>query len=237
MANNNVSVSPDLASILATLSQFAQPAQANDHQSSVIPTNDTPNLLPPPDPRITSQSKSPQPQQPVIDPAAITDWSHGLRCVTKIAAQNPHFAEIINRMIKQQRKHEMQWYSSRQKLKQDQATRGTGAGELNTILKSIGGSVTDNGHNPQTQEEKDTELLEFDTKVYRAQVQMNDAMTAELKSLGVPFFGTLPECIRTTTSNDQMTDARPKWSPLISREAHRELQRRMITHLEDMYKD
>jgi len=100
MANNNVSVTPDLASILATLSQFAQPAQANDHHSSVIRANDTPNLLSPSDPRITSQIKSPQPQQSVIDPAVITDWSHGLRCVTKIAAQNPHFADIINRVCR-----------------------------------------------------------------------------------------------------------------------------------------
>lgn len=66
---------------------------------------------------------------------------------------------------------------------------------------------------------------------------MNDAMTAELKSLGVPFFGTLPECIETTTSGDQVAEVRPKWSPLITPEAHRELQRRMIGHLEDLYKD
>jgi len=66
---------------------------------------------------------------------------------------------------------------------------------------------------------------------------MNDAMTAELKSLGVPFFGTLPECIKTTTPDDNVANVRPKWSPLISPEAHRELQRRMISHLEDMYKD
>jgi len=65
---------------------------------------------------------------------------------------------------------------------------------------------------------------------------MNDAMTAELKSLGVPFFGTRVECIK-STSDEQAVEARPKWSPLVTPEALRELQRRMICHLEDMYKD
>jgi len=98
MADNNSTVPPDLASILATLSQFAPPVQANDNHRNVIHANDVSNLAPPSDPKTAIQKKSPQPQQPVIDTALITDWSTGLRCVTKIAAQNSHFPEIINRV-------------------------------------------------------------------------------------------------------------------------------------------
>jgi len=108
--------------------------------------------------------------------------------------------------------------------------------ELTACRKSIGGSVSSDGHAVQTQEEKDAELHEFDIKIYRAQVQMNDAMASELKSLGVPFFGTRTECIK-SRSDEQAVETRPKWSPLVTTEALRELQRRMICHLEDMYKD
>ena len=40
------------------------------------------------------------------------------------------------------------------------------------------------------------ELTVFDAKVYRAQVQMVKEMSAKLKGLGVPFFGTRAELVR-----------------------------------------
>lgn len=132
-------VPPDLASILATLAQFAPQQQQQDQQPPPPPTATTPTIT---DPRlqrrqnnqpysqipqhlqqnntqsstaynpqaavfqpITSQhlttsqpsrTSTPQQQeQTIIDPATITEWSAGLRCVTKIAAQNPLFAEKI----------------------------------------------------------------------------------------------------------------------------------------------
>jgi hypothetical protein len=138
-------VPPDLASILATLAQFA-PQQQQDQQQPPPPTTTTPTIT---DPRLQRRQQtqpnqpSPQPynqipqslqqnnlqtstpynpqatvfqpvvpqQRPIpqpsrtstpqqqehtiIDPATITEWSAGLRCVTKIAAQNPLFAEKI----------------------------------------------------------------------------------------------------------------------------------------------
>jgi len=98
MADNNPTVPPDLASVLATLSQFAPRVQATGNHHNVILANDVSNLAPPSDPKTATQRKSPQPQQTVVDTALITDWSTGLRCVTKIATQNSHFPEIINRV-------------------------------------------------------------------------------------------------------------------------------------------
>lgn len=64
-------------------------------------------------------------------------------------------------------------------------------------------------------------------------------MTAELKALGVPFFGTRSECVtnapESVPNND--SDVRPKWSPLITMGELKALQLRMIKYLEDMYKD
>lgn len=138
-------VPPDLASILATLAQFA-PQQPQDQQQTPPPSATTSTIT---DPRLQRRQQSQNPpstaqpwsqipnqlqqndsqssssynpqaavfqpvnpqgraisqqsrtsatqqqEQTIIDPATITEWSAGLRCVTKIAGQNPMFAEKI----------------------------------------------------------------------------------------------------------------------------------------------
>jgi hypothetical protein len=143
----DATVPPDLASILATLAQFApqqqqqleqtQPPpqssvttptitdprrqarqqvqnqhsyhqdQQNDHHPSSTSSSYNPKAsvfqpinAPQLQPRSASQSQSipssqQQYEQNIIDPATITEWSAGLRCVTKMAAQNPLFADKI----------------------------------------------------------------------------------------------------------------------------------------------
>ncbi|GAM84109.1 hypothetical protein ANO11243_021010 [Dothideomycetidae sp. 11243] len=56
--------------------------------------------------------------------------------------------------------------------------------------KSLGAAVNDAPGVQQSPAELQAELDAFDLKIYRAQCQMNEAMTLELKALGVPFFGT-----------------------------------------------
>lgn len=103
MVDHTPIVPPDLASVLATLAQFApnqtqlQHAQSNTtsanwQQSSLSSGKGAAAVLNVP------QTRTPQPEKQVIDPATITEWSAGLRCVTKIAAQNRHFAESIRRV-------------------------------------------------------------------------------------------------------------------------------------------
>lgn len=131
MANNNPVVPPELASILATLAQFAPPpvAPPNTQEYSQEPyRSTTPPGIPenhaaqayqqpyasysttaPSDPRVrpTPQGRStpipqgrstPTTEKLIIDPATITDWSAGLRCVSKVAAQNRLFGETIRRV-------------------------------------------------------------------------------------------------------------------------------------------
>lgn len=116
-----------LQSILATLAQFGQPGASDNSQTtglaspepqrpvgaSVAQSNGS--ALPSPgehrnaaaslnghqlqDPRLRSQTQSGTASpRPMIDPARITQWQEGLRCVTKIAAQNAHFASCIKRV-------------------------------------------------------------------------------------------------------------------------------------------
>jgi len=112
---------------------------------------------------------------------------------------------------------------------------------LSVTSKSVGGAGADDTHTAQSQEDKLAELSAFDQKIYLAQVRMNQAMDAELKGLGVPFFGTPSDCVRygqsdCKTNNDTL-EVRPKWSPRVTPEELQDLQRRMIKYLEDMYKD
>ncbi|KAJ9632510.1 hypothetical protein H2203_000915 [Taxawa tesnikishii (nom. ined.)] len=79
------------------------------------------------------------------------------------------------------------------------------------------------------------ELAAFDRKVLAAQTAMQQHMTGKLKRMGVPFFGTQPDLVVPEASATSAN--RPKWSPLITGAQLRELQMRMIQHLEDMYKD
>ena len=99
MSHDTSAVPPDLASVLATLAQFAPPEQTHGTIDNGIGTQAAPSqdsLDVPDDPRnVRYSSRSPLPNKDIIDPATITEWSAGLRCVSKIATQNPAIAEAI----------------------------------------------------------------------------------------------------------------------------------------------
>ena len=105
---------PDLAAILATLAQYSAPGVATEPNTPEASRNATPvqgaisrngaGGTPVPadkvnDPRLRPQGRSAAASpKPMIDPATITEWTEGLRCVTKIAAQNAQFAASIKRV-------------------------------------------------------------------------------------------------------------------------------------------
>ncbi|KAK3118020.1 hypothetical protein LTR53_000057 [Teratosphaeriaceae sp. CCFEE 6253] len=240
---------PDLAAILATLSQFVHPAyttpvpvpapehvSASQNVSTLAPDPST--LLPPlptarpQDPRLRPQSRSATASpRPMIDPATIITWQEGLRCVTKLAAQNAQFA-----MIDEQKKHEMRWYQERQALKQSHATRVSASAQAQSILQSLGNAVTAAPPPPQSQEANEVELAEFDHKIYAAQSAMEVAMTGELKGLGVPFFGTRSETV-VPNGEDDPSSRRNLLAPTITAGELMSLRRKMVGHLEDLYRD
>ena len=99
---------PDLQSILSTLARFAPPVQPQNAADSnerlltsgSVPPEQSGFVLPfekAEDPRLRPQSRSGASPQP-IDPATITTWQDGLRCTTKIAAQNAQFAVSIRKV-------------------------------------------------------------------------------------------------------------------------------------------
>ena len=140
-------------------------------------------------------------------------------------------------MIEDQRKHELRWYSERQNLKHTQAQRASSAAQAQSILQSLSTTSTSaQNDTPDAAAENAQELAAFDRKIYDSQREMENGMIAELKGLGVPFFGT----DRGLVVEDPTAGSRPnlpKWSPLVTEAQLLELRRRMVQHLEDMYKD
>jgi len=144
-------------------------------------------------------------------------------------------------MLKDQRENEMRWYSERQNLKQVQANRTASAAKAQSILKTLNTSfygTPPDVEDPETK--KASELAEFDEKIYAAQLAMETAMTAELKGLGVPFFGTDEDLVVPDghdKSKEQLPDGKPRWSQMITESELLQLRRRMVGHLEDLFRD
>lgn len=103
----------DLAAILATLANLPKPEaqpyqdqQAYEQHYAPAPSNHYQQQ--PADPRLVGRP-APQHRQPhakphdrvaspLIDPSTITEWKQGLRCVSKIATQNPDFAPAVRKV-------------------------------------------------------------------------------------------------------------------------------------------
>ena len=141
-------------------------------------------------------------------------------------------------MIEDQRKHELRWYSERQNLKHTQAKRASSTAQAQSILSSLSAiSTSTESDKAGTPANGDQELAAFDRRIYDAQQEMENVMIAELKGLGVPFFGTDRSLVVADGIEDQAAGSRPRWSPLVTETQLLELRRRMVQHLEDMYKD
>lgn len=140
---------PELAAILSSLAQHTSttlehPIIHPDNQAldtstqKAIPAATSDEGYDPCDPLIdwskVELRTAPQPASRAIDPATITNWASGLRCVSKISTQNADFSKAIKSMMNNQRRNEFDWYSRRQELKKLQAQRGAGSSELNSIM-------------------------------------------------------------------------------------------------------
>lgn len=134
----------------------------------------------------------------------------------------------------------MRWYAERQALKQAQVNRSSSSAKVMSILQSLNQGATTPTAQPQSDEAKEAELATFDCKVYAAQQSMETAMTAELKSLGVPFFGTSEDLIVAEgqeVSSAVSSVSRQKWSSPITETELWDLKRKMVAHLEMLYRD
>jgi hypothetical protein len=145
-------------------------------------------------------------------------------------------------MMQDQKTHEMRWYTERQNLKQIQSNRSTSAANAQKILSSLPTFCAGNASNGEARPEIDkaAELADFDRKVYAAQQAMEAGMTTEMKRLGVPFFGTDSSLIvedGRDLSQEPLPDGRPRFSAPVTETQLLQMRRKMVAHLEDLYRD
>lgn len=93
----------------------------------------------------------------------------------------------------------------------------------------------------QTAEEDKAELNNYDSKIYSASTQMAQALTLELRGLGIPFFSIQRDLVadkddnkHTNTSTDTTRDVKQQKLP---RDQLANLQRRMLELLLDLCKE
>ncbi|WPH03046.1 Hypothetical protein R9X50_00592000 [Acrodontium crateriforme] len=243
----------DLQSILATLAQFSQPQQTmvghvsnqavsdsnariySDNQNALEANTTCPVQHSARKPQASSTTAA----RPMIDPASITTWQEALRCVTKISAQNEQFALSIKKMIEEQKRAEIKWYSERQALKKAHITRAESMARARSILQSLNTGLGV-ANSSSSDIDHEAELAEFNKKIYTAQISLENSMESELKSLGVPFFGTNRNLIvpdGQDISKERLPGDHPRWSQLVSETELMTLRRKMIGHLEDLYRE
>jgi hypothetical protein len=87
----------------------------------------------------------------------------------------------------------------------------------------------------QTAEEDQTELNTYDAKIYAASNQMAQALTLELRGLGIPFFSIKRDLVTGDHKNNDDHDKQHK--DKLPREELSALQLRMLELLQDLCKE
>ncbi|KAJ5553183.1 hypothetical protein N7494_002561 [Penicillium frequentans] len=227
---------PDLNSVLQALSSLASQGSSSGtpQSASLQPHVTRPARVEPSHTLRPAHSNTPKPSTPTIDPSTITTWPAALRYVMRTVGQNEETQLRIRGLIRSQHNHERQWWKGREALLQRQGARGDKQKELDAVLRSIGAPVE--SKEGSTTEEDQAELTNYDTKIYKASVQMVDALTAELRGHQIPFFVLKKSLVRGSASSEELngtSDVEPK----LSKSDLIDLQRRMLQLLEDLCKE
>ncbi|KAF2271791.1 uncharacterized protein EI97DRAFT_348893, partial [Westerdykella ornata] len=185
-----------------------------------------------------------RPTGPTVHPSTITEWKHGLRCLNKLAAQNPHFETSIQKLIKDQERNVKDWDNGRQRLIAEQRAKRENELSQRAAINLPG--LLDNAPLLRTPERDQEELNEYYQKVYRACRQMSESHKKELQRLGVPFFCLRFDLLRAddtkTVSSPHEDDEQEKEVSASSDGTITEsellvLQKKMLNHLMELYGD
>ncbi|KAF2645048.1 hypothetical protein P280DRAFT_546444 [Massarina eburnea CBS 473.64] len=251
MADDNL----DLAQILATLASLSKPQtppveapqQVYDrnptqgHQATHQPPQYPEHAHQHHDARLSNRPAPPThspslPQHrtstPPVNPATITEWKHGLRCINKVASQNPDFASAVRKLMKDQERNVKDWEAGRARLIDEQSSKRDNEKTHREALSLSG--ILGNSALLRTPDREREELDAYDLKVYRACRLMFDSQTVALKGLGVPFFGVRVDLV---VADGGAVGGEDAGSGKITKSQLLGLQRKMLNHLMEMYGD
>jgi hypothetical protein len=158
---SNVYQTPDLASVLRTLAQYAPPAAeatAASHSREFVEQTQAPEYdleegeydpshpangvvqgqtfvsMTPTQPVLQTVERPKLPAKSAVDPTSIVDWPAALRHVMRTVARSEGTMARVKRMIRVQHEHEQQWWDGRQALLQKQEGREEGRKKLDEVL-------------------------------------------------------------------------------------------------------
>lgn len=191
-------------------------------------TQHSSSALKPPD----NQSRSITPvSQPVPDASTITTWPAAIKHVSKHITDDDKATTRIKHLIKQQQQHEEQWWSQREAIIAKHQGRAGSTTKVADILKELGGLAVPMAKVDDAADKNELDM--FDKKVYRSLVQMAADFDAQLRKLGVPFYAIKHELILTGTETEKSLLTKGK----LDKGELRDLQKRMLNHLEDLLID
>lgn len=194
--------------------------------AGVPPKPDTPRYV---TPRPTSRKPSPAPATAMVpDASGITTWPAALKHVTKYIGQNEIIAAKFRHLVTEQHKHETQWWAGREAIIKKHRSRGDSQQQAADLLKAIGGIPTT--LRPINEGSEKSELASYDRKVYGELMKMTAEYDKQLRAMGIPFYAIKHDLVILEQGLEKATT-----KGRIDRGELRELQRRMLQHLEDLF--
>ncbi|EXJ58075.1 hypothetical protein A1O7_05499 [Cladophialophora yegresii CBS 114405] len=185
------------------------------------------------------RSKTSTPKYDTPDASSITTWPAALKHVTRHLVPNEKVANRVKHLIREQHKHEEEWWAGREAIVERQQGRPGTSQQVSAILKSLGANVpvvTKEPSLPDAAQRKanEAELRAYDEKVYKALCAMTADFDRQLREMGVPFYAIKHELV---IMKDGPEENPGQHKGKIDRGELRELQKRMCQTLEDLFGD
>lgn len=167
----------------------------------------------------------------VPDASTITTWPAALKHVTRHLVPNEQVAARIKHLISEQHKHERQWWAGREAIVARHEGRSGASQQVAALLKSLGGR--DVPVAPSDPSANQAELEAYDKKVYAGLTAMAADFDRQLRGLGVPFYAIKHDLVVLENGPEKGGATKGR----VDKGELRELQKRMLQTLEDLFND
>lgn len=183
----------------------------------------------PPTPKPNLPEPKSKTVSPVPDASCITTWPAALKHVTKYIASNETLGAKIRQMLADQHNHEKRWWAGREAVVEKRKSRGNHQQQASDLLRAIGGTTN---LRPVDDSTEKAELESYDRKVYSELTKMVASFDRQLRSMGIPFYAIKHELVILEQGKEKTRS-----TGRIDRGELRELQKRMMQHLQDLFSE
>jgi hypothetical protein len=171
-----------------------------------------------------------RPAAPSVDPSRITTWPVAQKYVIDNIYSHQTLASKIKQLIQNQHSQERQWWAEREALVSKHQGRVEKEKQIAALLQSMGGIAAPTKASNSGEEE--AELRRCDLKIHKAMTKLATDIDRELRSIGVPFYAIKHELV---ILEEGHTDR--ALSGRLDKGELRELQKRMLQLLEELFKE